>query len=85
MTTTIVISIGGRIRELRLAAGLDQVALAEKIGTSQNAVSAWERNRHKPGADFLVALADLFDVSVDALLGRDSAWNINKGESRRAA
>lgn len=37
------------------------------------AVSQYERGRREPGFDLLLALADLFGVSADYLLGRPGA------------
>lgn len=59
--------VGRNIRSARLAAGLTQGALADRIGaTSLMAVSRWETGTHKPGDAFLLALG--------RELGRDFAW-----------
>jgi len=41
-------SLGRHIRRARIDQGLSQVALANKLGTNQATVSAWERNKSKP-------------------------------------
>ncbi len=56
-----------KIRALREAAGLTQAELAERIGVSEKVVSKWECGETKPSAEVLPALADAFDVSIDAL------------------
>jgi len=56
-----------RLRESR---GLDQRGLAAKLGVSPAAVAMWERGYHLPGTENLLALAALFDCSVDTVLGR---------------
>lgn len=48
--------------------GLSQEALAEKVDVSRQAVSRWELGTAMPDAAKLLALSDLFGVSVDALL-----------------
>lgn len=50
--------IRNRVREARLAAGLSQERLADRIGTTQNAVSRWERGAVKPSRRYLTAIAD---------------------------
>lgn len=56
-----------RLRESR---GLDQRGLAAKLGVSPAAVAMWERGCHLPGTENLLALAALFDCSVDTVLSR---------------
>ena len=48
--------------------GLSQEALAEKVDVSRQAVSRWELGTAMPDAAKLLALSDLFGVSVDVLL-----------------
>lgn len=40
--------LGSEIRRWREAAGLSQAGLAERLGTSQSAVSRWESGRDEP-------------------------------------
>ncbi len=58
-----------RLVELRRAYGLSQEELAEKLGVSRQAVSKWERGESSPDTDNLIALAKLYRVSLDELLG----------------
>lgn len=58
-----------RIKELRQEKGLSQQDLAKLLYVNQTAVSQWERNRTNPSTDTAIALANIFDVSVDYLLG----------------
>lgn len=62
-------TLGKRIAALRKAKGLTQEQLAEKVGVSAQAVSKWENDVSCPDITLLPLLADLFDVSVDELLG----------------
>ena len=67
------LSIASRLAELRQEQGLSQEALAERLGVSRQAVSKWERAEASPDTDNLIALANLYDISLDALLlGRES-------------
>ena len=61
-----------RIRELRLACGWSQIILAQKLQVSKQAVSNWENDNIQPSVDMLVRLADVFGVTTDYLLGRET-------------
>lgn len=61
-----------RIHELRTAAGFSQVELARRLGVSKQAVSNWENDNIQPSIDMLIRLSDVFHVTTDYLLGRES-------------
>ena len=52
---------------LRDKAGVSQMALANRLGVSRQAVSRWESGDTTPSIDKLKALAKLYDVSLDWL------------------
>ena len=60
-----------RIRELIKQAKLSQEMMAEKIGVSRQAITKWETGLGVPDIENLVAIADLFKLSLDELMGRD--------------
>lgn len=60
-------SIGQRISELRKNSSLSQEYVAEKLGVSRQAVSKWETDASAPDTYNLIALAELFGVSVEYL------------------
>lgn len=60
-----------RLKELRLKKGLTQTELGEKVGVKQNTFTNWENGKREPSFENLVKLADLFDVSLDWLFGRE--------------
>lgn len=62
-------SLGERIREQRRKKGLSQERLAEMTGVSRQAVTKWEAGQTAPSTENLFRLADIFDVSVDVLVG----------------
>ncbi len=66
-----------RIRELRIAQRYSQVALAEKLGVSKQAVSNWENDNIQPSIEMLIRLADLFCVTTDYLLGREETIRVD--------
>ena len=61
-------SIGRNIKRFREEHKLTQEQVADKIGVTFQAVSSWERDEYKPDTDKLLRLAELFDVSVSALV-----------------
>jgi len=56
------------LRRLRLAAGLTQEALAERIGSKQEQISALERGKTQPTYNTLKRLAAALGVHPSALL-----------------
>lgn len=54
----------------RARAGMTRASMAEAIGVSANTVKNWQNNRTEIPASKIVALANLFDVTTDYLLGR---------------
>jgi transcriptional regulator with XRE-family HTH domain len=64
--------LGKRIRYLRRQANLTQVQLGELLGCSSSTVSLYEGGQRSPDTSMLIRIADVFDVSVDYLLGRVS-------------
>jgi len=50
-------NIAEQIRAARIEAGLTQEQLAEKIGSGQNRVSAWERGATSPNLSTLELIA----------------------------
>lgn len=59
-----------RLKELRLAEGLTQIELAEKLGLSKGAVGNYEAGKRSPDYETLEAIADYFNVELDYLQGR---------------
>jgi transcriptional regulator with XRE-family HTH domain len=59
-----------RLFEERQSAGLTQRQLAAMLGISQPSYIRYENGGSEPTQACLVRIADLFDVTVDYLLGR---------------
>ncbi len=62
------LEIANRLVEYRKKHNLSQEDVAEKIGVSRQAVSKWERVEASPDTDNLIALANLYGVSLDELV-----------------
>lgn len=60
-----------RLLEQRKLYGFTQREMAEKLGISQPSYVRYENGTSEPTQENLVKIADIFDVSVDYLLGRN--------------
>lgn len=63
-------NLGRCLRAARAFAGESQARSAAALEITRNTVGLWERGEREPGAVDLLALATLYGVSVDALVGR---------------
>lgn len=66
------VEIAQRLAELRRERGFSQEGLAAELGLSRQAVSKWERAESAPDMGNLMALADLYGVTIDELLRVDA-------------
>lgn len=73
-------SMGDRIKFHRKRLGLTQEQLAERMGVSAQAVSKWENNLSCPDISILPELAEVFGITVDALLGKESTPPVHAAE-----
>ena len=64
--------LGERISELRRRRKMTQRQLADYLSVSLNSVSLYERNLSTPDDDTKIKIAELFDVSMDYLMGSSS-------------
>lgn len=68
-----------RLEQLRKEKNFFQEDLAKILNVAQTTISSWEKGRTTPDKDMLILLANLFDVSVDYLLGRSDNKNPSNG------
>ena len=66
--------IGKKIVALRREKNMTQTELADRLNVSFQAVSNWERGQSMPDISKLPELAEIFEVSIDALLGARSRF-----------
>lgn len=64
--------IGTKIRELRQQAGISQEILARALSMTLQAVSRWENGTTAPDISLVPAIANYFEVSIDALFSYDT-------------
>ena len=61
------------IRTARQAQGLNQQALAEKVGVSRNTVAGWETGHSRPDLNSVVPLCRALHISLNSFFGVRSA------------
>lgn len=72
-------TLGEQLKTLRQKTGFSQELVAERIGVSRQAVTKWEAGRTIPTAENLAALAELYQVPLEAL-GEDRSARVRDGE-----
>lgn len=73
-----VIDMQNNLRKLRKDRGLTQIGLQMKTGIDQALISKFESGERIPPTDALLILADFYGVSIDYILGRTDAPEINQ-------
>ena len=63
---------GENFRKVRKQSGLSQKEVAQKLGICQSNVSDWENDVSRPDYEKLLALSELYEVSLYELLGLDA-------------
>ena len=63
--------IGKKLKEARLNRNLTQEIIAEKLNVSRQTISNWENEKSYPDIISVIALSDLYSVSLDELLKGD--------------
>lgn len=69
------IKLANRLQDARKKHGYSQEELADKLKVSRQAVSKWERAEASPDTDNLIALAELYNMKIDDLLGVEHVEN----------
>lgn len=59
-----------RLRELREENDMTQEQLGKLLNVTKQAVYSYEKGENEPSFDSLIKIADIFNVSLDYLLGR---------------
>lgn len=75
-----------KIYELRKEKNMSQENLADKLNVSRQAIAKWENGESLPDIDNLIAISNLFNISIDRLVKNDNCMtnitmdNINQNE-----
>lgn len=78
-----MLNIGNKITELRKAKGWSQAELAEAVEASRDIIGKYERNDNLPSIEMAIKLAQVFDVSLDFLMGIGKHASFDKRMLRR--
>lgn len=63
-------TLGERLREARIYRELTQTEVSRKSGINSKTLSNWEHDVSRPGPEDLLALSEIYETSVDSLLGK---------------
>ena len=69
--------LGEKVKKLRTDRGLNQTALAERLGVRKSIISAYESQMRMPSLEMLTKIALEFSVSIDWLLGLERTKSID--------
>ncbi|WP_339317970.1 helix-turn-helix transcriptional regulator [Paenibacillus sp. FSL R10-2734] len=67
--------LGSKLKKARENKRFTQQEVAIKLGVTNGTISGYERNYRDPDTDILNRMADLYEVSLDWLNGRDKKEN----------
>lgn len=67
-----MLHLSENLKKYRLLKNLTQEDVAEYLGITAQSVSKWERGESYPDITFLPALANIFQTSIDLLIGMDT-------------
>lgn len=69
--------VAERIKNLREQHSMTQASLAKRLGITRSSVNAWEMGISVPSTQYIVELANIFQVSTDYLLGLNNSSTIS--------
>jgi transcriptional regulator with XRE-family HTH domain len=75
--------IGDRIGQLRKEKSMSQTDLAAAISASREAISKYERNEAVPSVEVASKIAEVFQVTIDYLIGKDHNMAVDKKTLKR--
>ena len=76
-------TLGERLKMYRTQKGLSQEKIAEMLDVSRQAVTKWEVGQTTPSSDNLIALANLYNVSLDELIGKNEIASQEEEKGKR--
>lgn len=69
-----------RIKQLREEFGYTQQDLANKIDGAKSTIAMYENETRKPSMEILIKLSEIFNCSIDYLLGKSDIRNLEQKE-----
>ena len=76
--------VGANIKRLRKEKGLSQKELAEKLNVIDKTISRWECGYGLPDVNLLPEIAKIFGISIEELIGEESAKPVKPFPKKRA-
>ena len=76
-------TLGEGLKIYRTQKGLSQEKIAEMLHVSRQAVTKWESDQTTPSSDNLIALANLYEVSLDELIGKSEEKRASAEEEKK--
>lgn len=76
-----MLQLGTNIKEYRLKKGYTQEQLAYELGVSSQTISRWENGTTYPDIVMLPVIAQLFDISIDLLMGYAKKCSVAEREA----
>jgi len=87
------VTVGNRVREMRIRKGMSQQTLGERVGVSFQQIQKYERGSNRMGSSRLVQIADVLDVPVGSFFdglgkaeksgGKDDPLNVRASKVAR--
>ena len=68
-----------KLKELRSLSNFTQAEVAKRVGITQFTYCNYENGKTQPDFDILIKIADLYNVSIDYLLGREFGSDLELG------
>lgn len=72
-----MVDFGNTLKTLRIKNDMTQSQLSQKLGLTKSVISAYENGLRMPSYDVLIAIAKLFKVTTDYLLGIENKKEID--------
>lgn len=66
------LELGNQLKKLREEQQMSQEKLAGKLNVSRQAIYKWENNKGYPDIENLIALSDIFNVTIDEIIRSDN-------------
>lgn len=71
-----------KLRQIRKEAGITMKQLAVAVGVAEASISFYETGKRQPDIDTLCRLANYFNVSIDYLVGNNTALTASENSER---
>ncbi len=62
---------------------MTQSDIADNVGVTSQAVSKWENDQASPDIDILIKLSEIFNISLDELLGKEKTTSLSDKPSKK--